>query len=102
MIVSRFVKWAAAGVLALGIPAMGMARTHVASVPGSLSVTPVKAVSSHKHATKKVSSHRKSTARKHSKHTRAHAKKNAKRSKSLARTASKSHRSTNHKKTRRA
>jgi hypothetical protein len=96
MIVSRFVKWAAAGVLALGIPAAGLAKTHVASVPGSLSVTPVKAVSS-KHAIRKTSSHRK-TSKRHTKRT--HSKRNTKHSKHT-RVASK-HRSTSHKKTRRA
>ena len=105
---SRLVKWAAAGVLAL-VPAIGFARSHAASVPGSLSVTPVKAVSS-KHVTRKTSSHRKATVKKHTKRSQVHAKKNAAHSKKNTRTASKrntrtaskSRRSTSHRKTRRA
>lgn len=105
---SRLVKWAAAGALAL-VPAIGFARSHAASVPGSLSVTPVKAVSSKhvtrktpSHATRKTSSHRKGTAKKHATRSRVHAKKSTRNSRKNTRTASKSHRSTTHRKTRRA
>jgi hypothetical protein len=104
MIMSRLVKWAAAGVLALGtVPAVGLARTHTASVPGSVSVTPVKAVShgkktSSRNKKRTTSRHHKATSKRHATHKKTHARAKSSHSKNT-RTA---HRSSSHRKTKRA
>jgi hypothetical protein len=99
---NRILKWAAAGVLALGaIPAIGMGRSHVSLPASAVTVTPTSA----KPRTSLKTSHvvRKTGARVHKastrKHTavRAHAKRTAahshrKTSLSRAKTASSSHR----------
>jgi hypothetical protein len=106
MIVKQFVKWFAAGALALGaIPAIGMAHPHASLPASAISVTPTSVMTvqspqtthriSHTRATAHRTSHHRRATSKHRagvKHTAAHSQRTA----SRHRTRAASHRSRTH------
>lgn len=112
MIVKQFVKWFAAGALALGaIPAIGMAHPHASLPASAISVTPTSVMTvqspqtthriSHTRATAHRAAHHQHATRKHRagvKHTAAHSR--AKTTKHRTRAAlhrSRSHSAVKHK-----
>ena len=112
MNMSRILKWAAAGVLALGtVPAVGFARARGASLPTDVSVTPTSMVTpvsinqtARRTRSKKSTRRHKVSSKRHAKakHKRVHARSKASHSKGRTHKASHSRHSLSHKKTKRA